>query len=141
MNIPYLLAAAVAIGAVSLHVYTFEVWIWPKLRAECFPSFPFGGPDVVKGFYRTVWHFFTVSWLGTIFLLIAFATTAFLAPNADLIVKIMIVYWLLIVVEIFVVAALSLLPGQNYIKVMIRAFQWVIILVMVGFMYWGLQIP
>ena len=141
MNIPYLLAAAVAIGAVSLHVYTFEVWIWPKLRDECFPSFPFGGPDVVKGFYRTVWHFFTVSWLITIFLLIAFATTAFLAPYSALIVKLLMVYWLLIVVEIFVVAALSLRPGQNYIRVMIRAFQWVIILVMVGFMYWGLQIP
>lgn len=138
MNIPYLLAAAVAIGAVSLHVYTFEVWIWPHLRDECFPSFPFGGPDVVKGFYRTVWHFFTVSWLGTIFLLIAFATTAFLSPNADLIVRILIVYWLLIVVEIFVVAALSRKPGENYLKTMVKAFQWVIVLVMVACMWWGL---
>ena len=30
MNIPFLLAAIIAIGGVSLHVYTMEVWIWPS---------------------------------------------------------------------------------------------------------------
>ncbi|MDX1546566.1 MAG: hypothetical protein R3247_06245 [Rhodothermales bacterium] len=138
MNIPYLLAGLVAVGAVSLHVYTFEVWIWPKLRDEGFPAVPFGPPSVTKGFYRTVWHFFTISWLGTIFLMFAFAFTGFLAADATLVVRILIVYWLLIVVEIFVVAALSRKPGENYVRTMIKAFQWVIVLVMVACMWWGL---
>ncbi len=56
VNIWLLIAAFVAIVAITLHIYTFEVWIWPKLKDDCFPSFPFGGPEVVKGFYRTVWH-------------------------------------------------------------------------------------
>ena len=46
-----IIAAVVAIAAVSLHIYTMEVWIWPKLKDECFPSFPFGDANVVKGFY------------------------------------------------------------------------------------------
>src|ERR1041384_995292 len=67
-----LISAFVATVAISLHIYTFEVWIWPKFFKmpctvdKCFPSFPFGGPKVVRGFYRTVWHFFTVNLLLTI---------------------------------------------------------------------------
>ena len=133
-----LVAAAVAIAAVSLHIYTFEVWIWPKLKVEAFPSFPFGGPNVVMGFYRTVWHFFTVNWLMTIVVCIAVAFGN-LVPYGVLLIQFLMVFWILIVVEIFVIAALSLKPGESYIKTMIKAFQWVIILVMVFFMWWGIR--
>ena len=136
MNVPYLLAAIVALGAFTLHVYTFEVWIWPKLLDVGFPAVPFGGPSVTKGFYRTVWHFFTVSWVYTIILLTYFSFTQTLS-YANLIVLLMIVYWIGIVISLFVVAALSLQPGDSYIKTMIKAFQWVIVLVMVALMYWG----
>lgn len=136
VNIWLLLAALVAIGAITLHVYTFEVWIGPKLKPEGFAPFPFGDANVVMGFYRTVWHFFTVSWVITIVVCIAVAFGS-LIPYANLLVGALMVYWILIVVEIFVVAALSLRPGQSYIKIMIHAFQWVIILVMVFFMYMG----
>lgn len=136
VNVPLLIAAAIAIIGVSLHSYTFEVWIWPKLRDECFPSFPFGGPAVVKGFYRTVWHFFTVNFLVTIVVLIAVAFGN-LAPYGMLLVYFLIIFWLLIIVEIFIIAALSLQPGDSYIKTMAKAFQWVILLVMVFFMYRG----
>jgi hypothetical protein len=136
VNIWLLIAALVAIGAISLHVYTFEVWIGPKLKVEGFPSFPFGDATVVLGFYRTVWHFFTVSWIITIVVCIA-AAFGSLIPYANLLVQALMIYWILIVVEIFVVAALSLRPGQSYIRIMVRAFQWVIILVMVFFMYMG----
>jgi hypothetical protein len=139
VNIPFLLAAIVAIGAVSLHVYTMEVWIWPKLNVEGFPATPFGDAYVTMGFYRIVWHFFTVSWVGTIILMLFFAFGDVI-PYVDTIVHILIRYWIAIVIEIFVVAALSLEPGQSYIKTMIKAFQWVIVLVMVAFMYWGLKI-
>lgn len=136
VNIWLLIAAGVAIAAVSLHIYTMEVWIWPKLRDECFPSFPFGNSSVVKGFYRTVWHFFTVNFLLTIGVLIAVAFAS-VAPYFMLLVWFLIVFWSLIVVEIFVVAALSLQPGDSYIKTMVHAFQWVILLVMILFMYLG----
>lgn len=139
MNIPFLLAALVAVAAVSLHVYTFEVWIWPKLRDEGFPATPFGGAAVTKGLYRTVWHFFTVSWVLTIALLLFF-TFGSTVPYANMIVLLLCVYWSGIVLSIFIVAALSLRPGDSYIRTMVRAFQWVIIVVLVSLMYWGTRV-
>ena len=136
VNTYLLLAAVVAIAAVSLHVYTFEVWIWPKLKVEAFPSFPFGGPNVVMGFYRTVWHFFTVNWLMTIVICIMVGVGT-LVPYGMLLIYYLMIFWILIVVEIFLIAALSLKPGESYLKTMVKAFQWVIILVMVFFMYLG----
>jgi hypothetical protein len=138
VNYWLLIAAAVATAAVSLHVYTFEVWIWPKLRVEGFPAFPFGPPSVVMGFYRTVWHFFTVNWLMTIVVCTGVAFGE-LIPYGPLLIIFLMIFWLLIVLEIFIVAALSLQPGDSYIKTMAKAFQWVIILVMVGFMYKGIR--
>jgi hypothetical protein len=136
VNISLLIAAAVAIAAVTLHVYTFEVWIWPHLKDIGFPATPFGQPSVTKGFYRTVWHFFTVNWLMTIVVCIAVAFGN-LIPYEFLLIRFLMVFWILIVVEIFVVTALSLQPGESYIKTMIKAFQWVIVLIMVFFMYLG----
>jgi hypothetical protein len=138
MNIPLLIAAAIAIGAVSLHIYTMEVWIWPKLTDAAFPSFPFGGPNVVRGFYRTVWHFFTVNWLLTIAVLIPVAFGN-LQPYGLELVKFLLIFWLLIVGEILLVAALSLEPGDSYIKTITKAFQWVIVLAMTFFMYLGIR--
>ena len=138
VNISLLVAAAVAIAAVTLHVYTFEVWIWPKLKVEGFPAFPFGPPNVVMGFYRTVWHFFTVNWLMTIVVCIGVAFGQ-LIPYGPLLIIFLMVFWVLIVLEIFIVAALSLRPGESYLKTMGKAFQWVIILVMVLFMYLGIR--
>lgn len=135
-NVPFILAALAALGAVSLHVYTMEVWIWPKLRVEGFAATPFGSAYVTKAFYRIVWHFFTVSWVLTIFLLLRYAFSETLL-YANLIVLLMILYWLGIVISIFITAALSLRPGDSYIRTMIKAFQWVLVLVMVGLMYWG----
>ena len=139
VNYYLLIAAAVAIAAVTLHVYTFEVWIWPKLKVEGFPAFPFGPANVTMGFYRTVWHFFTVNWLMTIVVCIAVAFGN-LIPYGMLLVQFLEIFWVLIVVEIFVVAALSLKPGESYLKTMVKAFQWVIILVMVFFMYRGTKV-
>jgi hypothetical protein len=138
INVSLLIAAFIALAAVSLHVYTMEVWIWPKLNAECFPSFPFGGPNTVKGFYRTVWHFFTVNFITTIVVCVAVGV-GYLIPYGLLFIYFLIFFWILIVIEIFLVAALSLGPGESYIKQMIKAYQWVILLVMIFFMYRGTQ--
>ncbi len=136
MNLPFLLTAVLALGAGTLHVYTFEVWIWPKLGVECFPPTPFGDASVTRGFYRVVWHFFTVSWLLTLILFGAFAFGSFF-PSSGLIVLGLIIYWSLIILVIFVVGALNLEPGQSYIRTMLRAFQWVLVAVMVACMVWG----
>jgi len=138
MNVPFLLAAITATIAVSLHVYTFEVWIWPKLKDVGFPPTPFGGPDVTKGLYRVVWHFFTVSWLGTIIAMLVFAFGDSIT-YANLFANVLLVYWILITIVIFVVGALNLQPGQSYIKVMLKAFQWTLTLALSLLIYWGTQ--
>ena len=136
VNIWLIVAAVVATIAISLHIYTFEVWIWPKLGVDCFPSFPFGGPKIVRGFYRTVWHFFTVNLLMTIVVnvLVGIGT---LIPYGMLIIQFLIVFWILIFIEIWLIGALSLEPGQSYIKTMLRAFQWVFVALIAFFMYLG----
>ncbi len=136
VNIYLLIAAVVATVAISLHIYTFEVWIWPKLKDEGFPSFPFGGPEVVKGFYRTVWHFFTVNLLVTIVVNVMVGIGT-LIPYGIVLIYFLIVFWILIFIEIWLIGALSLRPGQSYIKTMLRAFQWVFVLLIAFFMYLG----
>ena len=136
-NIPFILAAFVALGAVSLHVFTMEVWIWPKLKVEGFPATPLGNARYTKALYRITWHYFTVSWLLTIALLLRYAFSESILYG-NLIVLLMIVYWLGIVLSIFITAALQLNPKtDSYIMTMVKAFQWVLVLGMVGLMYWG----
>jgi hypothetical protein len=136
VNTWLLIAAFVATVAISLHIYTFEVWIWPKLGVDCFPSFPFGGPDVVRGFYRTVWHFFTVNLLITIItnILVGIGT---LVPYGMILIYFLIIFWILIFIEIWFIGALLVQPGQSYIKSMLKAFQWVFVLLIALCMYLG----
>ena len=136
VNYYLLIAALIATAAISLHIYTFEVWIWPKLKDDCFPSFPFGGPAIVKGFYRTVWHFFTVNLLLTIVVNVMVGIGTVI-PYGMVLINLLIVFWILIFIEIWLIGALSLLPGQSYIKTMLRAFQWVFVLLIALFMYLG----
>src|SRR5678815_322033 len=99
VNIYLLIAAVIATAAISLHVYTFEVWIWPKLKDEGFPSFPFGGPEIVKGFYRTVWHFFTVNLLLTIVVNIMVGIGTVI-PYGMVLINLLIVFWILIFIAV-----------------------------------------
>lgn len=137
MNIGFLIAGLIAIAAGSLHVYTMEVWIYPKLKAEGFPATPFGPPDVTKGFFRLVWHFFTVSWLATITAMFIFSFTSTIVPYVNLVTYLLMAYWVAIIITIFIMGALSLEPGQSYLKVMSKAFQWMIIVAMLIPMFWG----
>lgn len=136
VNTYLLIAAGVATVAITLHIYTFEHWIWPKLGVDCFPSFPFGGPDVVRGFYRTVWHFFTVNLLVTIVVNIMVGIGT-LIPYGMILIYFLIIFWILIFIEIWLIGALLIQPGQSYIKSMLRAFQWVFVLLIAFFMYLG----
>jgi hypothetical protein len=143
MNIPFLLTAIVATIAVSLHVYTFEVWIWPKFApptpasdAPGFPATPFGSPYVTKGLYRVVWHFFTVSLLATIIFMTFFAFNP-LVPYVNFTAYLLMVYWIVITFTIWIVGALNLRPGDSYIKTLIKAFQWTLPLTMSILIFWG----
>ena len=63
-----------------------------------------------------------------------------LAPYGVMLTQFLLIFWILIVIEIFIVAALSLKPGQSYINTMTHAFQWVIVVVMLLFIYWGIRV-
>ena len=136
MNFPFLLAALVGTVALIAHVYNFEALIWPKLRTDCLPATPFASPAKVKTLYREHWHFLTVSWLLTIGVML-FVTFGDIVPYANLIVLLLIGYWISIVIAIFFVTAISLLPGESYIGTLLKSLQWVIILIVAGLMFWG----
>lgn len=136
MNFPFLLAALVGTVALIAHVYNFEALIWPKLRADCLPSTPFASPEKVKVLYREHWHFLTVSWLATIGVML-FVTFGDIIPYANLFVLILIGYWIAIVIAIFFIIGISLLPGESYLGTLAKSLQWVIILIVVGLMFWG----
>ena len=136
VNTWLLIAALVALVAMTLHVYTFEVWIWPNLGYECFPVIPFGGPKVVRGFYRTVWHFFTVNLLVTIIACVLVGVGT-LVPYGIVLIYFLLFFWILILIEIWFMGAMLLEPGQSYIKTMLREFQWVFVLLIIVFMYLG----
>jgi len=138
-NVPYFLAALVAVVALTLHIYSLRKWILPYLDPQGFPTTPFGDPTVTLGFYRTVWNFYTVAWLSTLVLLFFFAFGDII-PYVTNIVEILIIFWIGILVVIFVVTALSLGPDDSYIKTMIKAFQWVFVLILVILMYWGTKV-
>jgi hypothetical protein len=136
MNWQFLVAAILTVAGGSLHFYTFEVWIWPKLKPEDFPSFPFGDSYAVMTFYRIVWHFFTVVFVitaGSLFIMtftLAVKDPAFLARFLSL-------FWIGNVLVSLIIPYLGLRPGDSYIKGLIKAFQWVVMLIIVALMWWG----
>ena len=136
VNTWLLIAALVTFVAMTVHVYTFEVWIWPNLGYECFPVTPFGGPKVARGFYRTVWHFFTVNLLVTIIACVLVGVGT-LVPYGMVLIYFLLFFWILILIEIWFMGAMLLEPGQSYIKTMLRVFQWVFVLLIIVFMYLG----
>ena len=138
VNIPLLIAAGIALIAISVHIYTFEKFFWPGLKVEGFPSYPLGPPVVVMTMYRTVWHFFTVNLLLTIILCagVAFGT---LIPYGPLLIIFLMIFWVCIVLEIFIVAALSMKPDESYVHVMIQSPQWVLVVSIITFMYLGVR--
>jgi hypothetical protein len=136
MNLQFLLAALVGTVALIAHVYNFEALIWPKLRTDCLPTTPFASPAKVKTLYREHWHFLTVSWLLTIGVML-FVTFGDIIPYANLIVLLLIGYWISIVIAIFFIIGISLLPGESYLATLAKSLQWVIILIVVGLMFWG----
>jgi hypothetical protein len=136
VNTWLLIAASIGVIAVLLHVFTFERWIWDHLGYDCFPATPFGEPRVARSYYRIIWHSFTV------FLLINIVTCILvgvgtLVPYGMLLIYFLLFFWILILVEILFVMAMSLEPGESYIKGLFRSFQWIFVLLIIIAMYLG----
>ena len=136
LNTWLLIAALVTLLAMVLHVFTFERWIWPNLGYECFPATNFGPPKVARGYYRIIWHTFTVFLLVT-FLICVLVGVGTLIPYGMLLIYVLLFFWILILVEILFVMALLLEPGDSYVKSLVRSFQWVFVLLIIIFMYLG----
>jgi hypothetical protein len=137
MNIPFTIALVIAIFAVSLHVFTFEHWIWPKLTSDSFPPTPFTGKDGTKAYFRFVWHYFTVMFLMTIGALVALLYVDGFAAKYIVLARFLGIQWLGILVVIFLVTYLCLLPGQSYIRTLVVSWQWVLIVLLAVLMFWG----
>jgi len=136
MNWQFLVAALLTVAGGSLHFYTFEVWIWPKLKPEAFPSFPFGDSYAVMTFYRIVWHFFTVVFILTASSLFLMTFTLTVKDPAFL-ARFIALFWIGNIVVSLILPYLGLRPGDSYLKSITKAFQWVVMLVMVILMLWG----
>jgi hypothetical protein len=136
VNTWLLIAALIGVIAILLHILTFERWIWAHLGYECFPATPVGEPKVARSYYRIIWHSFTVFLLITIITCILVGVGT-LVPYGMLLIYFLLFFWILILVEIFFVMAMSLEPGDSYIKGLLRSFQWVFVLLIIISMYIG----
>ena len=136
MNWQFLVAAILTIAGGSLHFYTFEVWIWPKLKPEAFPSFPFGDSRAVMTFYRIVWHFFTVEFVITAATLLIMAFTLAVKDPAFL-ARYLSLFWVGNILVSLILPYLGMQPGESFIKGILKAWQWTVMLAMVILMWWG----
>jgi hypothetical protein len=137
MNIPFTLALAFTTFAVSLHAFTFEHWIWPKLTSESFPATPFTDKDGTKLYYRFVWHYFTIMFLMTIGALVALLFVDGFAAKHIVLAKYLGIQWFGILLMTFLLTYISLRPGQSFIRSLIVSWQWILMLILGVLMFWG----
>jgi hypothetical protein len=129
MNGRFLAAGILTLLAVCLHIYTMEVWIYPKLQDAGFPSTPFGDSTQTKKAYRMLWHFFTVNFFGTAAAQFLLAFTGYLG-DPRIVGRFVALHWFAFTLVAFWIAEFS--PKQ-----LIRAFQWILLLAIGGLTWWG----
>jgi hypothetical protein len=125
----FLASGIVALGGLSLHVFTMEHWIYPKLKESGFPSTPFGDALQMKKSFRMLWHFFTVNIVGTMAMDFIFYFTDWF-PDPTPIARVLAYEWFAQIFVCFCIAHFS--PPQ-----LIKAFQWVILLAIGGLLFLG----
>jgi hypothetical protein len=125
----FLAGGIVAIGGLSLHVYTMEHWIYPKLKDSGFPSTPFGDATQMKKSFRMLWHFFTVNIVGTAILDFMFYFTDYFKDPTP-IARVIALEWFAQIFVCFCISHFS--PSQ-----LIKAFQWLILLAIGGLTWLG----
>jgi len=127
----FLAGGIVATGGLTLHCYTMEHWIYPKLNVEGFPSTPFGDSMQMLKAYRMLWHFFTVNILATAIMdYFFYFSTRFSDPERILVARVIALEWF---AQIFVCFCISHFSPRQLIK----AFQWVILLAIGGLTWLG----
>jgi hypothetical protein len=123
----FLAGGIVATVGLSLHVYTMEHWIYPKLQVSGFPSTPFGDSLQMKKAFRLLWHFFTINIVSTAILDFIFYFTHWF-NNPVPVARVLAIEWFAQVFVCFCIGNFS--PRQ-----LIKAFQWVILLA-IGSLTW-----
>ena len=129
MKIAFLLGGIVAMGGLSLHIFTMEHWIYPKLRDSGFPSTPFGDSTQMKKSFRMLWHFFTINIAGTAALDFIFYFTDWF-PDPTPVARVVALAWFAQILVCFWISNFS--PRQ-----LIKAFQWLILLAIGGLTWLG----
>ncbi len=63
MNVPFVVAGALAVLAAAIHGTGGEIWILPKLFSGDLPSSRFGGPSATRAMIRFTWHAVSLTFL------------------------------------------------------------------------------
>lgn len=63
MNVPFLIAGALALVGALIHGIAGEAIVVMKLRTESLPLSPFGGPTMTKLMIRATWHITTLAFV------------------------------------------------------------------------------
>src|SRR5262249_55150312 len=119
----FLFGAIFTFACVCLHIYTMEVWIYPKLKDDCFPTTPFGDSTQTKKSFRMLWHFFTINFFSTIIAELIMAFSDWISDPV-LLGRFIALHWFAWTLVAFWIA-------QFQPKQLIHAFQWVL-LVLIG---------
>lgn len=129
MNAQFLTAGIVTSAAVCLHIYTMEVWIYPKLKDEGFPSTPFGDSIQTKKSFRMLWHFFTINFFGSAAAQFIMALTNWISDPV-LLGRFIALHWFGFTLVAFWIA-------QFQPKQLLHAWQWTLLLLIGGLTWWG----
>jgi glucan phosphoethanolaminetransferase (alkaline phosphatase superfamily) len=154
MNTGFLLAAILSTAALCLHFWRFEFAIWPALKkrfvsildangqpesvplSSLFPTTRLLESYEVMTLYRVAWHLFTAFWLAAV-LANWFCAFGSFFPFVGSLIAVFLLQMILFVVAIFLVTAISLRPGDSFLKNIFKSYDWMILLLNLILMYWG----
>ncbi len=63
MNLPFLIAGALALAGAAIHGMAGERLVVSKVRTEVLSPTPFGGPSMTKLMIRATWHITTIAFV------------------------------------------------------------------------------
>lgn len=128
MNIPFLIAGALALLGGAVHTYGGEYTL-RRTATEAFPSLPNGSPAIAKAELRFVWHMVTIDlfFFGGLLFLLGFGTLS--ADYGKLVTALFVLYS-------FPIALLPLLTLRTPMT-LLRAPQWILTLAIASLAWIG----
>lgn len=103
LKLPLIIAAFLCVAGVGGHFVSFEFWMWPLMTNTRFPGTPIGDAIASKDITRIVWHYFTIDWLITLFIILVLIFTDHVQERA-LLLRFTAVRWLLYTSIYFILA-------------------------------------